>query len=523
MADRWYCNLQGREIGPLQLTALVEMSRKGSLNPDDRVRKGEHGAWAKASTVAGLFPEKETEGSLEVVSTLDELSIDIAGATDMPSSATIGLGEKDRAGTVSADPAIISDLSELDFKFADGSSRSDPERRQPDDSRPPGSEVIAVEEWYCDVLGQTLGPMPFDDLKQMVDNDELSATDRVRKGASGAWMAAASVSGLIPEDDFDLAPMVVVPSPDAPLPGTRFASQTSVSATPLTTEPSTRSAEVPDRRDQTPSVPEPVLTSQAEPPSESPTTADTESATGTASSPQTDLKDWLNEETADAAEPPPRRPDVTQTATPAESPAPSTKTGADKRPVAASRKVAPRRPKPARPRRPRRSLGDLFAPIAERGKPLAIIGGGIFVVGLLVFFFMSSGFTLSSHDKEYYEAYLSLYNEFRSLREQNASEAEWSSFIDKSAQQNKSMLNWLTTAASPKYPARQFLLFVGRDNWPAMISTARKKPSMDEWRLVTNLNYAHTKIKGTTAPPELPKKDIKGKFRLRTRIQLKTK
>ena len=489
MADRWYCNLQGREIGPLQLGALVEMSRKGSLHPDDLVRRGERGVWVNASTVTGLFSEGE---GLEAVNALEELSIEFVGSTDEPLPGaspplpTIESGEMDRAGMVSADPDVINDMSELNFEFADGSPRSVPGARQLDVSRPHSAEVAPVEGWYCEIFGQTMGPMPFGDLKRMVDNDELSAKDRVREGESGTWVDAVSVSGLIPEDDFELAPTVVVSSPDDSSSNAMSDPQQPDSATP-------NAAKLPDDTS--------AQNAQTEPPLQPPVSSNSQSSSVTESSSTTDLNKWLNEETADAAASRECPPDETMPTMPKEAES-SARADADEPVVAVPRKDVSRPPKPARPRR---SLGELFAPVAKRGKLLAMIGGGILIVGLLVMFFVSNGPSLFSHDKEYYEAYLSLYNEFRSLRDQQAPDAQWSSFIERANQQNKTRLEWLETAASPKYPARQFLLFVARDNWPAMVSNARHRPSMDEWRLVTNLQSAHSRIDGSTVPPEPPK------------------
>ena len=486
MADTWYCNLQGREIGPLQLAALVQMSRNGFLNPNDQVRKGEHGIWNPASTVAGLFPTGtgRSGGDIQEVRTLEELSIDIVSSTDEPTAraATESAG-RSSVGTIPTDPEVFNDVSELNlvsersFRTSDGGSGSVPVAR-PQPPRGPGRTAdVPSPNWYCEVFGQTMGPLPFHDLKRMVDNDELSANDRVRQGESGTWTTAVSVPGLIPEDDFELAPPVGAPSPDA-----------SVShETPASPPPPAA----------------PPKAAETAPPAAASSDAGSSAATETP-----DLNKWLDEETAGTAA------SLNQTTTAKTTPAKSESsaktvkpsvTGAVSKPVAVvPRKAVPRRKKPARSRR---SLGDLFAPLTEHGKLLAMIGGGILVVGVLGFFLMSHGLTFFSHDKEYYEAYLSLYQEFHSLRDQDASESQWSAFIEKANQQNKAMLEQLTATASPKNPARQFLLFVAHDNWAAMVATAREKPSIDEWRLLTNLQSAHTRIEGSAAPPKPPKLD----------------
>jgi hypothetical protein len=57
MADEWYCEIAGREIGPLSSQQLRAMAAKGQIVPNDRVRHGGQGSWISAKTVKGLFPE----------------------------------------------------------------------------------------------------------------------------------------------------------------------------------------------------------------------------------------------------------------------------------------------------------------------------------------------------------------------------------------------------------------------------------------------------------------------------------
>jgi hypothetical protein len=55
--DEWYCEIAGREIGPLLSQQLRAMAAKGQILPDDRVRRGAHGPWLPAQNVRGLFPQ----------------------------------------------------------------------------------------------------------------------------------------------------------------------------------------------------------------------------------------------------------------------------------------------------------------------------------------------------------------------------------------------------------------------------------------------------------------------------------
>ena len=54
--DQWFCEIAGREIGPLSPTQLRAMAAKGQILPSDCVRLGTQGKWLLARQVKGLFP-----------------------------------------------------------------------------------------------------------------------------------------------------------------------------------------------------------------------------------------------------------------------------------------------------------------------------------------------------------------------------------------------------------------------------------------------------------------------------------
>lgn len=53
--DEWFCQIAGREIGPLSLHTLKAMVAKGEILPTDSVRRGLTGNWVPAGRVQGLF------------------------------------------------------------------------------------------------------------------------------------------------------------------------------------------------------------------------------------------------------------------------------------------------------------------------------------------------------------------------------------------------------------------------------------------------------------------------------------
>jgi len=61
MAERWFCKVLGREMGPLGFEDLVELARSGTLTEGDPVRREGSDDWAAAGEVAGLFASSEDE------------------------------------------------------------------------------------------------------------------------------------------------------------------------------------------------------------------------------------------------------------------------------------------------------------------------------------------------------------------------------------------------------------------------------------------------------------------------------
>jgi len=61
MADRWFCRVLGREMGPLGFEDLVEMARSGTLAGGDPVRAERTDQWIAAREVPALFASSESE------------------------------------------------------------------------------------------------------------------------------------------------------------------------------------------------------------------------------------------------------------------------------------------------------------------------------------------------------------------------------------------------------------------------------------------------------------------------------
>jgi len=55
MAAEWFCDISGKQIGPLSAQQLKAMAEEGRLAPEHKVRQGANGPWVPAARVKGLF------------------------------------------------------------------------------------------------------------------------------------------------------------------------------------------------------------------------------------------------------------------------------------------------------------------------------------------------------------------------------------------------------------------------------------------------------------------------------------
>lgn len=67
-------------------------------------------------------------------------------------------------------------------------------------------EADESEDWYCQVLGQELGPLSFNDLLRFAESGELSADDQIRFGADGKWRRVGSMGRLVAVLPYQAAP-----------------------------------------------------------------------------------------------------------------------------------------------------------------------------------------------------------------------------------------------------------------------------------------------------------------------------
>jgi len=56
-----------------------------------------------------------------------------------------------------------------------------------------------MTDWYYQAMGSVLGPVSFDELRQMADRGKIKEHTLAREGSDGPWQAASEVSGLFVE------------------------------------------------------------------------------------------------------------------------------------------------------------------------------------------------------------------------------------------------------------------------------------------------------------------------------------
>jgi hypothetical protein len=73
-----------------------------------------------------------------------------------------------------------------------------------------------TDEWFCQLGGQELGPMSFDELINYVENEQLSADDQVKLGNDGKWRPVGSIGRLVAVMPYKAVEKSIVPTPPKP-------------------------------------------------------------------------------------------------------------------------------------------------------------------------------------------------------------------------------------------------------------------------------------------------------------------
>jgi hypothetical protein len=145
--QHWYYRQGSASAGPVAWPRLRSMARMGELSPESEVRQGDHGDWVRASEVPGLCK-----------------------ATDIRALPAVA---RSRNGHPS--PTVVHSSE----RPADNTNRL----------------------WHCRILGEELGPVSLETLKEMAASTELSMSDEIRSVNQTEWVSAASLSDLWTKDE----------------------------------------------------------------------------------------------------------------------------------------------------------------------------------------------------------------------------------------------------------------------------------------------------------------------------------
>ncbi|MBC8114438.1 MAG: DUF4339 domain-containing protein [Candidatus Saccharimonas sp.] len=137
MADQWFYRMFGEDFGPVPFEKLREMADKGTVAANDEVRSESSSRWVTAGSVDGLGLSGDGGGT--------------AVATE---------GDSDTA----------TDLS---------------------------TTRVGLDDWYCMLHGNELGPLSFEELVKFAEHDNVSADDEVKLGANGKWRRVGSIGRLV--------------------------------------------------------------------------------------------------------------------------------------------------------------------------------------------------------------------------------------------------------------------------------------------------------------------------------------
>ncbi len=137
MADQWFYRMFGEEFGPMPLEKLQELASGGTVQALDLVRAESSSEWVAAATI-------------------DELGLSTS--------------ERRTPAPVAVKPT------------------SDPEM---------STTQAANDDWYCQLGGQELGPLSFDELLKYAEHEQLGADDQVKLGPKGKWRRVGSIGRLM--------------------------------------------------------------------------------------------------------------------------------------------------------------------------------------------------------------------------------------------------------------------------------------------------------------------------------------
>lgn len=551
MADEWYYESFGTEQGPVEFTRLLELVSKKQLVPTDRVRQGADAVWQPAREVAALFPNSSAStDTLESLESLDELTF--TAETAPPENSDVVTSFDDLNIELTDDSAlrdddVVSSFDDMQIELVDAAAS------EPASAPSSGDD----DQWFCQIAGFQLGPMPEHELKLLAKKGEIGPQTMVRSITESQWAPAVKHTSVFQPSDFPtLQPGVAAPARNRKqlaksLAAAKAANGETTKKRGKKPRPTRKNLKVNLREESgksaTLNVPvQPVDEVEQVPPPSEPEPPKPETAPEPPKPKPLELyfrkngdvvgpleaeefrKLWSLDKVGSGDEirigeegeftAPAKLSDVVrqeQRMQLAEAGVLGLLTGGDAttaassstappalptHPAAASPKFTPPTPAKKAPKvkRAKRasSGGSLFDNLdLKKLAPLAAVLGGA-----VVLFGAWKLIGSSSYGKLPYTAYAEITNKLREMRTRKAPENEWSAFADESTATIKTHVDKLEKIASAKNRIEQELLWAGRDYLNKMLTDARDEVSKNEMTFVKHMETARKMIGDESLP-----------------------
>ncbi len=181
MSSKWYYQLLFEEFGPVTAEQLQELLECGTLGDGDLVRQESSESWIPVSDVRqSLFADgsNDSDSPDDEIGDLSELTFEFEDSG--PTTRRSAYAEDVKSD---APPAIQPPTPSIPVSAAATTSR--PVTLPP--QNPPQAREESKEEWFCESIGQVMGPMSFEALIELGKGGALDRNDRVKCGERGAW------------------------------------------------------------------------------------------------------------------------------------------------------------------------------------------------------------------------------------------------------------------------------------------------------------------------------------------------
>lgn len=187
MSSRWYYQMLMEEFGPVTDEQLRELFKEGTLSEADLVRNENTDDWTTfAAMKPSLFGDSDDrpKAEMEEIGDLSELAFEFEDSGPTMRRETYSQESAEDPPPISIEPVSVPRMQSPTPAAANSVEPVASSRipaPQPEQSDQP------AEEWFCESLGQVLGPMSFDELIELGESGALDASDRLRCGVRGIW------------------------------------------------------------------------------------------------------------------------------------------------------------------------------------------------------------------------------------------------------------------------------------------------------------------------------------------------